>query len=82
MACSSSDALVNTYITPIFDWTATGTTIPYNNFNDCSCLCVGICVGRACRTGEEGRGRGRCESSGRCYRFGGFDYHYHYDYDS
>ena len=26
--------LTSTYITPIFTWTATGTTIPYTNFND------------------------------------------------
>ncbi|VDC06336.1 unnamed protein product [Peniophora sp. CBMAI 1063] len=31
---SSSDALTDTYITPIFTWTATGSKIPYTNFND------------------------------------------------
>ncbi|KZV60649.1 hypothetical protein PENSPDRAFT_659450 [Peniophora sp. CONT] len=31
---SDSGLLVSTYITPLMDWTATGSSIPYANFND------------------------------------------------
>lgn len=31
---SSAEDVVNDWWTPILDWTATGTTIPYTNFDD------------------------------------------------
>ncbi|VDC06335.1 unnamed protein product [Peniophora sp. CBMAI 1063] len=31
---TSSDELVSAYIAPLMEWTATGETVPYTNFND------------------------------------------------
>ena len=34
MACRSEEEVVSSYIAPLMQWTATGESIPYSNFND------------------------------------------------